>query len=71
MLVNFMYVYNTSKLQLYCKLNDFRYLLIRMYFTIREKNSVDSDHMASMRLADLDLHCFKNMIYIWAQHGKA
>ena len=32
-------------------------------FTNRVKNSVDPDQLASEKPADLDAHCFQNLIY--------
>ena len=33
-------------------------------FTSRAENSVDPDQLASQKPADLDLHCFKNVVYL-------
>ena len=33
-------------------------------FTSRAENSVDSDQLASEKPADLDLHCFENIILL-------
>ena len=41
-------------------LQDFIYFAV---VTSREENNVDPDQLASLKPADLDLHCFQNRIY--------